>query len=45
MAGVLELMRSRGELTKKQDLQKMEWAGRTNDMKPVALQACRQPDP
>ena len=33
MAGVLHLLKDRGELT-----QRMQWAGRTNDMKPVMLQ-------
>ena len=33
MAGVLNLLKDRGELT-----QRMQWAGRTNDMKPVMLQ-------
>lgn len=33
MAGVLSLLKERGELNKS-----VEWAGRTNDMKPVALQ-------
>lgn len=36
MGAVLELMRQRGELGR--DLKAVEWAGRTNDMKPVALQ-------
>jgi len=36
MGSALELMRQRGELGK--DLKAVEWAGRTNDMKPVALQ-------
>jgi len=33
MAGVLNLLKDRGELT-----QRVQWAGRTNDMKPVMLQ-------
>ena len=33
MAGVLGLLKDRGELQ-----QRMQWAGRTNDMKPVMLQ-------
>lgn len=36
MGAALELMRQRGELGR--DLKAVEWAGRSNDMKPVALQ-------
>lgn len=37
-AGVLELLRDRGELNGAGSLRAVEWAGRTNDMKAVALQ-------
>ena len=37
MAGVLNLLKDRGELT-----QRMQWAGRTNDMKPVMLQGLEE---
>ncbi|KAL3145439.1 hypothetical protein ABBQ38_001683 [Trebouxia sp. C0009 RCD-2024] len=37
MAGVLHLLKDRGELT-----QRMQWAGRTNDMKPVMLQGLEE---
>lgn len=38
MAGVLGLLKDRGELSGQGSLRAVEWAGRTNDMKPVALQ-------
>jgi len=38
MAGVLGLLKERGELRGQGSLRAVEWAGRTNDMKPVALQ-------
>ena len=38
MAGVLGLLKDRGELNGAGSLRAVEWAGRTNDMKPVALQ-------
>ena len=37
MAGVLGLLKERGELN-----QRMQWAGRTNDMKPVMLQGLEE---
>ena len=37
MAGVLSLLKERGELNRP-----VEWAGRTNDMKPVALQGLEE---
>ena len=37
MAGVLGLLKERGELS-----QRMQWAGRTNDMKPVMLQGLEE---
>ena len=38
VAGVLGLLKDRGELNGAGSLRAVEWAGRTNDMKPVALQ-------
>lgn len=40
---MLGLLKERGELNGKGSLRAVEWAGRTNDMKPVALQVSRIP--